>query len=63
MTEQGAQINLAVVQFVFDQFPSGLVGLVIVALLAAAMSSIDSVLNAISALGSEDLIRALAEER
>jgi Na+/proline symporter len=32
------------------------VGLVIVALLAAAMSSIDSVLNALSAASSEDLI-------
>ena len=57
VTEQGApNINLAVVQFVFDQFPPGLVGLVIVALLAAAMSSIDSVLNALSAASSEDLI-------
>lgn len=56
-TEAGApNINLAVLQFVFDQFPPGLVGLVVVALLAAAMSSLDSVLNALSAASSEDLL-------
>ncbi len=56
-TDAGSpNINLAVLQFVFDQFPPGLVGLVVVALLAAAMSSLDSVLNALSAASSEDLL-------
>ena len=51
--------NLAVPQFVFEQFPPGLVGLVMVGLFAAAMSSLDSVLNALSATTMEDLVRRL----
>ncbi len=49
--------NLAVPQFVFEQFPPGLIGLVMVGLFAAAMSSLDSVLNALSATTMEDVIR------
>jgi SSS family solute:Na+ symporter len=49
--------NLAMPQFVFEQFPPGLVGLVMVGLFAAAMSSLDSVLNALSATTMEDLVR------
>ena len=54
--------NLAVVQFVFEQFPPGLVGLVMVGLFAAAMSSLDSVLNALSATTMEDLVRRFRRE-
>ena len=36
--------------FVFKHFPHGLIGLVMVGLFAAAMSSLDSTLNALSAL-------------
>lgn len=49
--------NLAMPQFVFEQFPPGLVGLVMVGLFAAAMSSLDSVLNSLSATTMEDLVR------
>ncbi len=54
--------NLAVPQFVFEQFPPGLVGLVMVGLFAAAMSSLDSVLNALSATTMEDLVRRFRRE-
>ena len=54
--------NLAVPQFVFEQFPPGLVGLVMVGLFAAAMSSLDSVLNALSATTMEDLVRRLRRD-
>jgi hypothetical protein len=42
--------NLAVPVFVLKHFPHGLIGLVMVGLFAAAMSSLDSTLNALSAL-------------
>ena len=45
-----ANYNLAVPIFVLKNFPHGLIGLVIVGLVAAAMSSLDSTLNALSAL-------------
>lgn len=54
------EYNLAVVQFVFERFPAGLVGLVMVGLFAAAMSSLDSVLNALSATTMEDVVRRFA---
>ncbi len=55
--EASPNFNLAVPQFVFEQFPPGLVGLVMVGLFAAAMSSLDSVLNALSATTMEDIVR------
>lgn len=55
--EAAPNFNLAVPQFVFEQFPPGLVGLVMVGLFAAAMSSLDSVLNALSATTMEDIVR------
>ena len=55
--EAAPNFNLAVPQFIFEQFPPGLVGLVMVGLFAAAMSSLDSVLNALSATTMEDLVR------
>lgn len=55
--ETAPNFNLAVPQFVFEQFPPGLVGLVMVGLFAAAMSSLDSVLNALSATTMEDIVR------
>lgn len=60
VTAEGASVpnfNLAMPQFVFEQFPPGLVGLVMVGLFAAAMSSLDSVLNALSATTMEDVVR------
>lgn len=43
--------------FILHELPVGLVGLVIAAALAAAMSSLDSSLNAISAVGVVDIYR------
>jgi len=49
--------NLAVPAFVLAQFPHGLIGLVMVGLFAAAMSSLDSTLNALSALSMQDIVK------
>jgi SSS family solute:Na+ symporter len=49
--------NLAVPVFVLTNFPHGLIGLVMVGLFAAAMSSLDSTLNALSALGMQDIVK------
>lgn len=57
LTAAGApNINLAFPAFVLQQFPAGVVGLVMVGLLAAAMSSIDSALNSLSACTLEDFL-------
>jgi SSS family solute:Na+ symporter len=58
LTENGdANFNLAVPIFVLKHFPHGLIGLVMVGLVAAAMSSLDSTLNALSALSMQDIVR------
>ena len=49
--------NYAVPVFVLQHFPHGMIGLVMVGLLAAAMSSLDSTLNALSALSMEDIVK------
>jgi len=49
--------NLAVPIFVLKHFPHGLIGLVMVGLLAAAMSSLDSTLNSLSALSMQDIFK------
>ena len=49
--------NLAVPVYMITALPSGLTGLALVALFAAAMSSLDSVLNSMSATTMEDFIR------
>lgn len=48
-------LNMVFPAYVLGSFPSGLVGLVMVGLFAAAMSSIDSALNSLSAATVEDL--------
>ncbi|GAB5379431.1 MAG: sodium:solute symporter [Aliiglaciecola sp.] len=48
--------NLAVPVYMIQQLPVGLVGMALVALFAAAMSSLDSVLNSLSATTMEDFI-------
>ncbi|GAB3279379.1 sodium:solute symporter [Parahaliea aestuarii] len=50
------QYNLAVPRYMIDSLPPGLVGLGLVALFAAAMSSLDSVLNSLSATTMEDFV-------
>lgn len=51
------EINLAVPLYMINALPTGVVGLAIVALFAAAMSSLDSVINALSATTMEDFVR------
>ena len=48
--------NLAVPIFLIQNLPPGIVGVTLVALFAAAMSSIDSVLNSLSAVTMEDIV-------
>ena len=48
--------NLAVPIFLIQNLPPGIVGMTLVALFAAAMSSIDSVLNSLSAVTMEDIV-------
>ena len=49
--------NLAVPIFLIDNLPIGIVGLTLVALFSAAMSSLDSVLNSLSAVTMEDFVK------
>jgi SSS family solute:Na+ symporter len=63
LTESGlVNYNLAVPMFVLTHFPHGLIGLVMVGLVAAAMSSLDSTLNALSALSMEDIVKVFAKK-
>ena len=58
LTSAGApNFNLVFPQYVLSQFSAGFVGLVMVGLLAAAMSSIDSAINSLSAATIEDFVR------
>ncbi len=55
--ENGApNFNLVFPTYVLETFPAGLVGLVMVGIFAAAMSSIDSALNSLSATTIEDYV-------
>ena len=51
------EYNLAVPVYMLMALPAGLVGLAMVALFAAAMSSLDSVINSLSATTMEDFVR------
>lgn len=53
------EFNLAVPIFVLNKLPHGVIGLVIVALFSAAMSSLDSTINSLSAVSSKDLYERL----
>ncbi|MGF1449802.1 MAG: sodium/solute symporter [Opitutales bacterium] len=61
-TDGKPQANAALPVFVLEHFPPGLVGLVVVGLFAAAMSSLDSTINSLSALSLEDLVGRLRRE-
>ncbi len=62
LNESGAiNYNYAVPVFVVQHFPHGVIGLVIVGLFAAAMSSLDSTLNALSALSMEDIVKRFSK--
>ncbi len=49
--------NMAVPYFVIKYFPHGVIGLVMVGLFGAAMSSLDSTINSLSATSVEDIIK------
>lgn len=53
------EYNLAVPKFVLTNLPHGIIGLVIVALFSAAMSSLDSTINSLSATSSMDIYQRL----
>ncbi len=55
----GGNIDYLVPVFVRDNLPPGLTGFVFVAILAAAMSSLDSAINSLSAATLEDIWRPL----
>ena len=55
--------NLAVPIFVLTNFPHGLIGLVMAGLFAAAMSSLDSTLNALSALSMQDIVKRFSKRK
>lgn len=57
-----AAYNVALPLFVIKEFPAGLVGLVMVGLFAAAMSSLDSTINSLSAVTTEDYVLRLRKE-
>lgn len=54
--EGSPEFNLAVPAYMLQSLPIGVVGLGLVALFAAAMSSLDSVLNSLSATTMEDFV-------
>lgn len=56
-TKGAPEYNLAVPLYMINELPTGMVGLAIVALFAAAMSSLDSVINSLSATTMEDFVR------
>lgn len=61
-TETGTpNFNLVFPAYVLNQFAPGFVGLVMVGLLAAAMSSIDSAINSLSAATMEDFVQPVAQ--
>jgi SSS family solute:Na+ symporter len=55
MADGNPNFNLAVPKFVLLHLPHGIIGLVIVALFSAAMSSLDSTINSLSATTIKDI--------
>ena len=49
--------------FIVEYLPAGIVGLIIIAIMAAAMSSLDSSINSLSAATMEDIYKKLRRER
>ena len=54
--------NTAVPVFVLNYLPHGIIGLIIVALFAAAMSSLDSTLNSLSAVSIRDIFERYSKK-
>lgn len=49
--------------FIMEKMPAGLVGLIFIAIMAAAMSSLDSSINSLSAVTVEDIYKKLRKRR
>ncbi|MFB0566832.1 MAG: sodium:solute symporter [Candidatus Aminicenantaceae bacterium] len=49
--------------FVIEKLPSGVVGLIFIAIMAAAMSSLDSSINSLSAASLEDIYKKIKKKR
>lgn len=58
----GVNYNLAVPKFVTSVLPHGVIGLVIVALFSAAMSSLDSTINSLSAATLKDIYEPFVQK-
>ena len=61
--EQVPNYNTAVPAFVLHYLPHGIIGLIIVALFSAAMSSLDSTLNSLSATTVQDVIGKFSKKK
>jgi SSS family transporter len=55
----GGEVDYMVPLFIRDHLPAGVTGFVFVAIMAAAMSSLDSAINSLSAATLEDVIKPL----
>ena len=60
--QQVPNFNTAVPVFVLNYLPHGIIGLIIVALFAAAMSSLDSTLNSLSATSVRDILERFVKK-
>jgi SSS family transporter len=54
--------NIAVPTFVLHELPNGVIGLIIIALFSAAMSSLDSTINSLSATSVRDIYERFFEQ-
>ncbi|MCP4181507.1 MAG: sodium/solute symporter [bacterium] len=54
--------NIAVPAFVLHELPNGIIGLIIIALFSAAMSSLDSTINSLSATSVRDIYERFFEK-
>lgn len=63
VVNQAPNYNMVLPALISRELPTGLVGLAVVALLAAAMSSLDSVINSLSATTLKDFIKPAMAHR
>ena len=63
VVNEAPNYNMALPALISRELPPGLVGLAVVALLAAAMSSLDSVINSLSATTLKDFIKPMMANR
>ena len=63
LVNEAPNYNMALPALISRELPPGLVGLAVVALLAAAMSSLDSVINSLSATTLKDFVKPMMARR